>query len=76
MVESQIQKREYISETPGSIIKDTLTSADKSKISGSDFRAYRSPSELNQCHHLPERQEKAIQQLLNTELAQWLNQAD
>jgi hypothetical protein len=45
MVESQIQKREYISETPGSLIKDTMTSADKSKISGSDFRAYRSPSE-------------------------------
>lgn len=45
MVESQIQKREYIPETPGSIVKDTMTSADKSKISGSDFRAYRSPSE-------------------------------
>jgi len=45
MVESQIQKREYISETPGSIVKDNMTSADKSKISGSDFRAYRSPSE-------------------------------
>ncbi len=47
MVESQITKKEYITDTPGagSMIKDNKTSADKSKISGSGFSAYRSPSE-------------------------------
>lgn len=44
MVESQIKN---VSETPGgSNIKDTRTSADKSKVSASGFSAsYRSPSE-------------------------------
>lgn len=44
MVESQIKN---VSDTPGgSNIKDTLTSADKSKVSNSGFSAsYRSPSE-------------------------------
>lgn len=47
MVESQITKKEYIPDTPGagSMMKDNKTSADKSKISGSGFSAYRSPSE-------------------------------
>jgi hypothetical protein len=46
MVESQITKKEYVSDTPNalSIMKDNMTSADKSKISASGYSAYRAPS--------------------------------
>lgn len=48
MVESQITKKEYVNDTPGagSMMKDNVTSADKSKISGSGFSGYRAPSEV------------------------------
>ena len=48
MVESQITKKEYVSENPGleSILKDNLTSADKSKISASGYSGFRAPSEV------------------------------